>query len=681
MRRVPAAVFVFLLIPCLAFAAERPVHGARVAFSLLPAHLQSLGLEMVGLQADQVATAEETMELEPPVLAFEAGAPAGFRVRLHEGALQDPGTGAILELRGGFALVGSSGALDLDGARIVLPADAAGRTIRLETTAGVTVAEAHDGLPFIGEAGIRYRAASLGLTADGAAYLGRPDLAGATLGTLTLALDAPRSSREELPAEPSGAPGGRGTTLDVKLGELYGLRQEGHLGVYPNGTAGLSAATTSCNAGDVIVPWNAPMQETHPFIALAVYRVSNGILEQIGVNWLKHGFFALSNNQCGFGCTPSNGTYLGIGCSDTYSAGNNANRTYLGPREEVDPNLGTWEACGSYFDAIPVNCNRDYFGNGHDSVEHRIVVQDADLNVPGAQYSFEGVYFVAGDQDLGTSIGWRDVTASWSGSQRNFSDVGGNGDHMLGARVGAWGNSRASAQVASDDGLAMLSALTSDNGDGTWHYEYALFNRSSARAIRGFQVGTGGATITNIGFHDIDGDPLTDWTGVVANGAVTWETAEYDTDPDANAVRYQNLFNFRFDADTPPVLHQVQGTLFAPGVGETFLINAPAPAALATGAPLVALGSVEGPRAEPNPFRTGTQLSFSLERLGTVRISVVDVTGRTVRTLLDGLAPAGASRISWDGRDQGGSAVAAGVYFFRLETEEGTHTVKTTRLR
>jgi hypothetical protein len=669
------------LLPSLALAAERPVHGARVAFSLLPSHLQTLGLELVGLQGEVPATSEERGQLEPPVLAFRADAPAGFRMRLHEAALQDPGTGAIFGLQGGFALVGDTGSLALDGTRVVLPADADGRVIRIETPEGVTVAEAHDGLPSLGETGIRYRVASLALTADGAARLGRPDLAGASLGTMTVELDAPRVSAEARPLEAPDGPAGRGTFLDVKLGELYGLRSEGHIGSFPNGVSGLSAATTSCNAGDVIVPWNGPMAETHPFIGLAVFREHNGVLEQIGVNWLKHGFFALSNNQCGFGCSPSNGTYLGIGCSDTYSAGNNANRIYLGPREEVDPHLGEWEACGSYFDATPVNCLRDYFGNGHNSVDHRIEVRDADLNVAGAQYSFEGLYVVAGDENLGNSIGWRVVTPNWSGSQWNFSDVGGNGDHFLGARVGAWGNNRASAQVASDDGIAMLSVLTTDNGDGTWHYEYALYNRTSARGIRGFRVGTGGATITNVGFHDIDNDAATDWTATVTGNSVSWETDDFATNPDANSIRYQNLFNFRFDADVPPVLHQVEGTLFAPGVGETFLIDAVAPGGLATDAPVVALGTLEGPRAEPNPFRSGTQLAFSLQRQGPARISVHDITGRAVRTLLEGTAPAGVSRISWDGRDQSGTAVAAGVYFFRVETEEGLHTVKTTRLR
>jgi len=79
-------------------------------------------------------------------------------------------TGIVHQYRGG-----AERAVDLT--------DQAGRTLRIETSEGVTVAEAYDGLPSVGETGIRYRVASLALTADGAARLGRPDLAGATLGT------------------------------------------------------------------------------------------------------------------------------------------------------------------------------------------------------------------------------------------------------------------------------------------------------------------------------------------------------------------------------------------------------------------------------------------------------------------------------------------------------------------
>jgi flagellar hook assembly protein FlgD len=84
---------------------------------------------------------------------------------------------------------------------------------------------------------------------------------------------------------------------------------------------------------------------------------------------------------------------------------------------------------------------------------------------------------------------------------------------------------------------------------------------------------------------------------------------------------------------------------------------------------------------EPNPFSHGTSVSFSLPAPQVVRLSVHDVTGREVRTLLNGAAGAGVTRRNWDGRDSSGLDVASGVYFFRLETAEGSRSVKGTLRR
>jgi flagellar hook assembly protein FlgD len=49
-----------------------------------------------------------------------------------------------------------------------------------------------------------------------------------------------------------------------------------------------------------------------------------------------------------------------------------------------------------------------------------------------------------------------------------------------------------------------------------------------------------------------------------------------------------------------------------------------------------------------------------------VRLEIVDVAGRQVRTLVDGVRPAGSGSARWDGRDASGAPAASGVYFARL---------------
>lgn len=77
----------------------------------------------------------------------------------------------------------------------------------------------------------------------------------------------------------------------------------------------------------------------------------------------------------------------------------------------------------------------------------------------------------------------------------------------------------------------------------------------------------------------------------------------------------------------------------------------------------------------PNPFNPSTIIKFSLAQADAVRLVVFDVSGRKVRTLLDGerLRP-GPQQASWDGTDEDGRSVPAGVYFCLLQAGESSLT-------
>ena len=74
--------------------------------------------------------------------------------------------------------------------------------------------------------------------------------------------------------------------------------------------------------------------------------------------------------------------------------------------------------------------------------------------------------------------------------------------------------------------------------------------------------------------------------------------------------------------------------------------------------------------AYPNPFEARAVLGYRLEAPGPVRLAVYDVLGRRVRVLHDGVRSAGEHRTAWDGRDDAGRPVPAGLYFYRLETRD-----------
>jgi hypothetical protein len=83
----------------------------------------------------------------------------------------------------------------------------------------------------------------------------------------------------------------------------------------------------------------------------------------------------------------------------------------------------------------------------------------------------------------------------------------------------------------------------------------------------------------------------------------------------------------------------------------------------------------------PNPFNPGTTIDFALDEDGPVSLRVYDVSGRLVRTLVDGSRPAAAYAEQWDGRDDHGNEVASGVYVYRLTSASKSLTKKMVLLR
>jgi hypothetical protein len=80
--------------------------------------------------------------------------------------------------------------------------------------------------------------------------------------------------------------------------------------------------------------------------------------------------------------------------------------------------------------------------------------------------------------------------------------------------------------------------------------------------------------------------------------------------------------------------------------------------------------------AVPNPARRMTRLDFSLPGNGAVTLTIHDLSGRKVRTLVrDGRGADGAGA-AWDLRDDEGRAVPAGLYLARLVRDDGRVSVR-----
>lgn len=445
------------------------------------------------------------------------------------------------------------------------------------------VLQAHDAGPgllleavktgFDPETGIvRMHCPGVRISGELANVLGDPGLKDLVIGRMTADWQSVWIEGDTPYSVPQGGGGPRDSVgPDMTFCQLYGLYQAGRAG----NIVGLSVATTSWNIGDQDLMWFPEPDTQHPFIVMNLYRLKDDRMEQIGQSWVKHGFYALGSTQCGTPCTfepgHSPGDWLGTGCTDTYSAGLNAAQNGLSPRSEVNPWTGQWTYTGSHL-SLPFH--------SHDGIEHRIQVHDTDLDSstnPGAAYFAEGYYAITDDVNVMNSASWKPVTVSGTpGSTWTFGMSDAATAPVTGFALDAWVGATQTTiaeevppvEFVSPDGRCILAAKATDLGNGTWHYEYALLNIDMDRKVKSLRIPIApGVTITNVGFHAVDShdEPYsnTDWSAVISGSDIVWSTID-------NPLRWGTLYNFRFDASTPPVA-EVEVTLgmYEPGTPTT----------------------------------------------------------------------------------------------------------------
>ncbi len=364
----------------------------------------------------------------------------------------------------------------------------------------------------------------------------------------------------------------------------------GYYGSVGNITA-YSIGTDACNRGDLPVQWIASGTQ-HPVIAQNFYRLKNGRFEQIGQSWLKHGFSSTNSGTCGTCISPPlGGQQLGVNCSDAYGSGLNGSQTGLGPRSQVNPTTG------AYIWPFTRGDNSTAIG-----VRLQVKTSDVDpaLNA-GAMY-FGECHYVTAD-DARWSAGGAPATNGLNNAsyQRILIPTATSTPtlsgpiHQMVPALQAWKDVDPGVVIAPADyidyslggaGIVArfwVAAKATNNGDGTWHYEYAVQNLNADRAGGSFSVPTApGVVVTNIGFHGVfahSGEPYpntatnpNDWTGVASNGSVTWTCPQPYAPPagnNANALRWGTMYNFRFDANVAPAAGDVTLGLFKPGTPTT----------------------------------------------------------------------------------------------------------------
>jgi hypothetical protein len=83
----------------------------------------------------------------------------------------------------------------------------------------------------------------------------------------------------------------------------------------------------------------------------------------------------------------------------------------------------------------------------------------------------------------------------------------------------------------------------------------------------------------------------------------------------------------------------------------------------------------------PNPMGPSTRIAYSLAAAGQVQLSVYDVRGRLVRSLVGERQEAGSHAVTWDGRNESGESVPSGIYLFEMKAGGWTSVRKAVLMR
>jgi hypothetical protein len=346
-----------------------------------------------------------------------------------------------------------------------------------------------------------------------------------------------------------------------------------------NGKYGYAWGSYTCNIGTANLSW---INGGTPALAMNAYRLYNGRFMQIGIGHCKHGCCVGNGAGCGLTCSTV-GTGLRAGCQDIYSAGFNGGTTRLGPRSGIDPYAGTFTAIAA--------------GTGDAIWRHvQINVSDMDpVNFPGARYFAEGEYVCAEELPAAklNNASYRPANIANTGTSPTYAwtmtgstAVGRPAiyawrDHGLGLNMIDPSVSVVNADVPGEGRFVGAGKVT-DLGNGTWRYDYAVFNLDSHRSGGGFSIPVRpGAVVTDIGFNSVpyhSGEPYDNspWTSQRSLDRVVFSSpAKYEGNPNTNALRWGTMYNFWFTANIPPsaTLGSAALDLFIPGTPASISID------------------------------------------------------------------------------------------------------------
>ncbi len=330
-----------------------------------------------------------------------------------------------------------------------------------------------------------------------------------------------------------------------------------------DGIAAYSYGYATCNLGDAPLIYQANTNN-HPLWTQNLYRLKDGLFQQIGLGHVVHGFFALEQNLC-TPCSPVGSGNLGPGCSDVSGSGIAGSQAQLGPRWQINPFTGAFPFPFFNSQPIPATIGR--------RVQTLVGDVDPALN-QGAMYWAEVQIVAVGE----TNEFDRDNNASSRRIQFSPTLMPSYVEAVQRevSALEAWAALDPDVYLGeiSEEGDLHIASRAYDNGDGTWLYVYVLHNQNNARGARAFEFDIGSGTVSDVNFHSpfyhsgdgmngvtIPNDP---WAFSFIDEKVRWETQTFDENPNANALRWATAYTFWFTSTREPLVSEAEITMFKP---------------------------------------------------------------------------------------------------------------------
>lgn len=375
----------------------------------------------------------------------------------------------------------------------------------------------------------------------------------------------------------------------------------------------------------------------------------------------------------------------------------------------TDNNIYVLNHDGSNFSGWPVTGDNRWYGSpsagdldsdgdmeiiyaGFDSSLH---AYNSDGNeMPGFPVALDDV--VWGSAPVGNLDGDPDMEIAVVTSSASLYVINHDGSIAAGYPVSATGIIRSSPSLADVDGDGDLDIVFGGN-DGDIH----VFDAASGSEITGFPQNVSGSVTATTVAGDITGDSETDiivgtGSGIIygfesdgseirnfpmdvpTGGQITGTAALGDLDSDGDmeivvGVRSaeQNLIVLDYKEMAS------ENDLQWPNFGRDIWRSHNSTDVVTSADEPVSIPYEFGlAQNYPNPFNAQTTIEFSLGVPGEVDLSVYDLLGRKIANLKSGMLEAGRHSLIWDGTNRSGEVVASGIYFYRLETSEGSRTLR-----